>query len=205
MFALKYLSERHLPADEQNLWMKYRKTRFVSLGDVNEFKEVIKATDVSVLWLSSMQSACRVSTLAFFLRIPTTISLYRYQIWLAEFTIVIPIATSLCHKYLPSCTYEDGMPGAPFFGGLLPYPETPSVSKFWWQLLDGSMVRWHFVLPWCAVKIMGMSLWVDWCAGRPMYDGRMKLFWTTTSCAQLQVAHISRKAYKSKQMIFWTV
>lgn len=138
MFALKYLSERHLPADEQNLWMKYRKTRFVSLGDVNE---VMKATDVAVLWLSSIQIAYRVCTRAFFLRIPTTISLYRDQIWLAESTIVIPIATSLCHKCLPSCTYEDGKPGAAFFGGLLPYPPAPLVSKFWWQLLDGSMVR----------------------------------------------------------------
>ena len=52
MFALKYLSERHLPADEQNLWMKNRKTRFVSLGDVKEFNEFMKATDVAVLWLS---------------------------------------------------------------------------------------------------------------------------------------------------------
>ena len=63
---MKYLSEKHLLADEQNLWIKYRKTRFVSLGDINEFKEVMKATDVAVLWLSYGLIAFGVSIRAFF-------------------------------------------------------------------------------------------------------------------------------------------
>ena len=53
MFALKYRSEKHFPIDDQDLWMKYLKTMFDSLGDVNEFEEAMKATDVPVLWLSS--------------------------------------------------------------------------------------------------------------------------------------------------------